>query len=129
MNGKLYAASDSPKLVVTLDPTSGAATMSANFKDTAVADQLGPEQIRTYQVYLLNERKLGVCTVGNCTAGANRRVLVRNRTRSCVVAALPPSPATIRPLERPICGHLPRNRGNHCSAARSERTFFRIGMS
>ncbi len=31
-------------------------------------DQLGPEQIRTYQVYLLNERKLGVRTVGHCTA-------------------------------------------------------------
>jgi site-specific recombinase XerD len=31
-------------------------------------DQLGPEQIRTYQVYLLKERKLGVRTVGHCTA-------------------------------------------------------------
>ena len=31
-------------------------------------DKLGPEQIRTYQVYLLNERKLGVRTVGHCTA-------------------------------------------------------------
>jgi len=31
-------------------------------------DQLGPEQIRTYQAYLLNERKLGVRTVGHCTA-------------------------------------------------------------
>ena len=31
-------------------------------------DQLGPEQIRTYQVYLLNERKHGVRTVGHCTA-------------------------------------------------------------
>jgi integrase/recombinase XerD len=31
-------------------------------------DQLGPEQIRTYQVYLLNERRLGVRTVGHCTA-------------------------------------------------------------
>jgi integrase/recombinase XerD len=31
-------------------------------------DQLWPEQIRTYQVYLLNERKLGVRTVGHCTA-------------------------------------------------------------
>ena len=31
-------------------------------------DQLGPEQIRTYQVYLLNERTLGVRTVGHCTA-------------------------------------------------------------
>jgi hypothetical protein len=37
VNGKLYAASDSPNLVVTLDPASGAATMSANFKDTAIA--------------------------------------------------------------------------------------------
>ena len=31
-------------------------------------DQLGPEQIRTCRVYLLNERKLGACTVGHCTA-------------------------------------------------------------
>ncbi len=31
-------------------------------------DQLGPEQIRTYQVYLLKERKLGVRSVGHQTA-------------------------------------------------------------
>jgi site-specific recombinase XerD len=31
-------------------------------------DQLGPEQIRSYQVYLLKERKLGVRTVGHHTA-------------------------------------------------------------
>jgi integrase/recombinase XerD len=31
-------------------------------------DQLGPDEIRTYQVYLLKERKLGVRTVGHCTA-------------------------------------------------------------
>src|SRR5713226_1919239 len=31
-------------------------------------DQLGPDQIRSYQVYLLNERKLGVRTVGHHTA-------------------------------------------------------------
>jgi len=31
-------------------------------------DQLGPEQIRTYQVYLLKERKLGVRTVGHPSA-------------------------------------------------------------
>jgi hypothetical protein len=37
VNGKLYAASNSPNVVVTLDPTSGAATNSANFKDTAIA--------------------------------------------------------------------------------------------
>jgi hypothetical protein len=37
VNGKLYAASNSPNLVATLDPTSGAATTSANFKDTAIA--------------------------------------------------------------------------------------------
>ena len=31
-------------------------------------DQLGPEQIRSYQVYLLKERKMGVRTVGLHTA-------------------------------------------------------------
>ena len=31
-------------------------------------DQLGPDQIRSYQVYLLKERKLGVRTVGHHTA-------------------------------------------------------------
>ena len=31
-------------------------------------DQLGPEQIRAYQVYLLKERKLGARTVGHHTA-------------------------------------------------------------
>ena len=31
-------------------------------------DQLGPDEIRAYQVYLLKERKLGVRTVGHCTA-------------------------------------------------------------
>lgn len=31
-------------------------------------DQLGPEQIRSYQVYLLKERKLGVRSVGHQTA-------------------------------------------------------------
>ena len=31
-------------------------------------DQLGPEHIRTYQVYLLKEKKLGVRTVGHETA-------------------------------------------------------------
>ena len=31
-------------------------------------DQLGPDEIRRYQVYLLKERKLGVRTVGHCTA-------------------------------------------------------------
>ncbi len=31
-------------------------------------DQLGPEEIRTYQVYLLKERKLGVRSVGHQTA-------------------------------------------------------------
>ena len=31
-------------------------------------DQLGTEQIRAYQVYLFNERKLGARTVGHCTA-------------------------------------------------------------
>jgi len=31
-------------------------------------DQLGPDEIRGYQVYLLNERKQGVRTVGNHTA-------------------------------------------------------------
>jgi integrase/recombinase XerD len=31
-------------------------------------DQLGPDEIRGYQVYLLNERKQGVRTVGNQTA-------------------------------------------------------------
>lgn len=31
-------------------------------------DQLGPEEIRAYQVYLLKERKLGVRTVGHQTA-------------------------------------------------------------
>ena len=33
-------------------------------------DQLGPEQIRTYQVYLLKEGKLGVRTIGHCTAAS-----------------------------------------------------------
>jgi len=40
-------------------------------------DQLGPEQIRSYQVYLLHERKLGVRTVGHCTA-ALRFFLLQN---------------------------------------------------
>ena len=31
-------------------------------------DQLGPEQIRAYQVYLINERKLNARTVGHHTA-------------------------------------------------------------
>ena len=31
-------------------------------------DQLGPDEIRTYQLYLLNERKQGVRTVGTHTA-------------------------------------------------------------
>ena len=31
-------------------------------------DQLGPEQIRAYQVYLFTERKLGARTVGHHTA-------------------------------------------------------------
>jgi integrase/recombinase XerD len=31
-------------------------------------DQLGPDEIRAYQVYLLTERKQGVRTVGNHTA-------------------------------------------------------------
>ena len=31
-------------------------------------DQLGPEQIRAYQVYLFNERKLNARTVGHHTA-------------------------------------------------------------
>ena len=31
-------------------------------------DQLGPGQIRAYQVYLFTERKLGVRTVGHHTA-------------------------------------------------------------
>src|SRR2546423_19653 len=31
-------------------------------------DQLGPDQIRSYQVYLLKERKLSVRTVGHHTA-------------------------------------------------------------
>jgi site-specific recombinase XerD len=31
-------------------------------------DQLGPDQIRCYQVYLLKDRKLGVRTVGHHTA-------------------------------------------------------------
>jgi site-specific recombinase XerC len=31
-------------------------------------DQLGPEQIRACQVYLLKERKLNACTVGHYTA-------------------------------------------------------------
>ncbi len=31
-------------------------------------DQMGPEQIRTYQVYLINERKLNARTVGHHTA-------------------------------------------------------------
>jgi hypothetical protein len=31
-------------------------------------DQLGPDEIRAYQVYLLQERKQGVRTVGNHTA-------------------------------------------------------------
>lgn len=34
----------------------------------ALSDQLGPEQIRAYQVYLFTERKLGVRTVGHHTA-------------------------------------------------------------
>jgi site-specific recombinase XerD len=32
------------------------------------ADQLGPDEIRAYQVYLLQERKQGVRTVSNHTA-------------------------------------------------------------
>jgi integrase/recombinase XerD len=31
-------------------------------------DQLGPDEIRQYQVYLIKERKLGVRTVGHRTA-------------------------------------------------------------
>ena len=31
-------------------------------------DQLGPDEIRTYQLYLLNERKQGARTVGTHTA-------------------------------------------------------------
>ena len=51
-------------------------------------DQLGPEQIRTYQVYLLNERKLGVRTVGHCTA-ALRFFFCRTLKRAYPIEEVP----------------------------------------
>jgi site-specific recombinase XerD len=36
--------------------------------DHSTKDQMGPEQIRAYQVYLINERKLNARTVGHHTA-------------------------------------------------------------
>ena len=51
-------------------------------------DQLGPEQIRTYQVYLLKERKLGVRTVGHCTA-ALRFFFCRTLKRAYPIEEVP----------------------------------------
>ena len=50
-------------------------------------DQLGLDEIRSYQVYLLKERKMGVRTVGLHTAGLRfffcktlRRTIIRSRS-------------------------------------------------
>jgi integrase/recombinase XerD len=51
-------------------------------------DQLGPEQIRAYQVYLLKERKLGARTVGHHTA-ALRFFFCRTLKRAYTVEDVP----------------------------------------
>ena len=59
-------------------------------------DQLGPEQIRSYQVYLLKERKMGVRTVGLHTA-ALRFFFCKTLKRSYPVEEVP-YPKTPRQL-------------------------------
>ncbi len=51
-------------------------------------DQLGPEHIRTYQVYLLKEKKLGVRTVANETAGL-RFFFVKTLKRAYPIEEVP----------------------------------------
>jgi site-specific recombinase XerD len=51
-------------------------------------DQLGPEHIRTYQVYLLKEKKLGVRTVGHETA-ALRFFFVKTLKRTYPIEEVP----------------------------------------
>ena len=61
-------------------------------------DQLGPDEIRSYQVYLLQERKLGVRTVGLHTA-ALRFFFCKTLKRSYPVEEVPyPN----RPRQLPI---------------------------
>ena len=61
-------------------------------------DQLGPEQIRSYQVYLLKERKMGVRTVGLHTA-ALRFFFCKTLKRSYPVEEVP---YPKRPRQLPI---------------------------
>jgi len=51
-------------------------------------DQLGPDEIRQYQVHLIEERKLGVRTVGHCTA-ALRFFFVKTLKRPYPVEVVP----------------------------------------
>src|SRR3990172_6443188 len=55
-------------------------------------DQLGPEQIRSYQVYLLKEKKLGVRRVAHRTAALrfslSRRCRERTRSKRCRIPRL-----------------------------------------
>ena len=61
-------------------------------------DQLGPEQIRSYQVYLLQERKMGVRTVALHTA-ALRFFFCKTLQRSYPVEEVP---YPKRPRQLPI---------------------------
>lgn len=51
-------------------------------------DQLGPDEIRQYQVHLIQERKMGVRTVGHCTA-ALRFFFVKTLKRHYPVEEVP----------------------------------------
>jgi len=51
-------------------------------------DQLGPEQIRAYQAYLITERKLNARTVGHHTA-ALRFFFCKTLKRACPIEEVP----------------------------------------
>ena len=61
-------------------------------------DQLGLDEIRTYQAYLLKERKMGVRTVGSL----HRRLLRRPRSHSPTHAFAPVGGAGSPPTRRAI---------------------------
>ena len=68
-------------------------------------DQLGLDEIRTYQAYLLKERKMGVRTVGLHTAGL-RFFFCKTLRRNYPVEEFPyPKKPRELPCGEPPCGH------------------------
>ena len=72
-------------------------------------DQLGPEQIRAYQVYLFTERKLGARTVGHHTA-ALRFFFCRTLKRNYPVEEVPYPKAPSAGAARSIPGSTAASR-------------------